>query len=58
MDYTYEVSTNEPMHPDNTVRARMVEMAISTCENGCKIYGDPRSSLKVLAHNSAYGCRK
>jgi len=55
---TYEVSVGEVLHPDPTVVARMVEVAISRCEYGCKIYADPQSRVRVLAHNSAYGCRK
>lgn len=55
---TYEVSHTEPVHPDPTVRSRFIEVAIGKCGFGCKIYADPRSNVKVLAHNSAYGCRK
>lgn len=54
---TYETSINEPLHPDPTVRMRMVEVEIGPCEYGCKIYADPRSNLRVLAHNATYGCR-
>ena len=57
--FTYEVSHNEPLHPDPTVVARLREVDLSTtCEFGCKIYGDPKSAVRVLAHNSAYGCTK
>lgn len=56
--YTYEVSCTEKLHPDPTVVARMIEVELSKCEFGCKIYADPRSQVRVLAHNSAYGCRK
>lgn len=55
---TYEVSHNEPMHPDPAIAMRFYEVAISTCEYGCKIYADPKSKVRVLAHNSNYGCRK
>lgn len=55
---TYETSINEPIHPDMSVRSRMVEVAIGDCKYGCKIYADPRSNLRVLAHNSTYGCRR
>jgi len=55
---TYEVRTYEPLHPDPAVASRMVEIALSDCEFGCKIYGDPRSSVRVLAHNPTYGCTK
>lgn len=58
MDITYETSINEPIHPDMSVRIRMTEVALSDCEFGCKIYADPRSNLRVLAHNATYGCRK
>lgn len=54
--FTYEVATNEPLHPDPEIASRMVEATLSACEFGCKIYRDPRSSVRVLAHNSAYGC--
>lgn len=55
--FTYEVSYNEPLHPDPEVCARMREAGFSTtCEFGCKIYADPRSKVRVLAHNSNYGC--
>lgn len=59
MKVTYEVSHNEPLHPDPAVNARFREIGIgNTCQYGCKIYGDPKSAVKVLAHNSAYGCKK
>jgi len=58
MDITYETSTTEPIHPDITVAARMREVALSECEFGCKIYADPLSKVRVLGHNSNYGCRK
>lgn len=54
---TYETSINEPIHPDMSVRSRMVEVALGNCAHGCKIYADPRSNLRVLAHNAVYGCR-
>lgn len=55
---TYEVSTKEPLHPDPLIAARMLEVELSNCEFGCKIYADPKSSVRVLAHNSTYGCSK
>lgn len=56
---TYEVGSMEVMHPDPDVRARMREVGMTkTCGYGCKIYGDPLSNVRVLAHNSAYGCPK
>lgn len=55
---TYEVSFGQPLHPDLQVCARMVEIALSDCDHGCKIYADPRSELRVLGHSRAYGCRK
>lgn len=58
MDVTYEVSYNEPIHPDVNVVVRMREVAIGNCEYGCKIYADPRSAVRVLAHNNNYGCTK
>lgn len=54
---TYETGTDEPLHPDFTVAARLIEVAISDCEYGCKIYADPRSNVTVLGHNRLYGCR-
>lgn len=56
--FTYETGVTEPLHPDVTVASRFVEAALSNCEYGCKIYSDPKSSVRVLAHNGAYGCRK
>jgi len=58
MTITYEVMVGEPIHPDQDVRSRMREVALSDCEYGCKIYADPKSSVRVLAHNKTYGCRK
>lgn len=57
---TYEVGHDQPLHPDPQVASRMVEYRISTsCPlYGCKIYKDPWSEVRVLAHNSAYGCYK
>lgn len=55
-EITYVVSHDEALHPDPTVAARMTEVAISSCYFGCKIYADPQSAVRVLAHNSAYGC--
>lgn len=58
LEVTYEVSVGNPIHPDFAVCCRLEEFAISDCENGCKIYADPLSNVKVLAHNATYGCRK
>jgi len=55
---TYEVGSKEPLHPDAQVAARFLECAIGDCEFGCKIYMDTESEVRVLAHNSAYGCPK
>lgn len=55
--YTYEVSHTEKLHPDLSVAA-MREVELSDCPLGCKIYADPRSNVRVLAHNSSYGCRR
>ena len=55
---TYETSWNEPLHPDPSVVARLVEVAIGPCEYGCKIYADPNSKVRILGHNTVYGCRK
>jgi hypothetical protein len=56
--FTYEVGVNEQLHPDMFVAARMVEAEMSNCQYGCKIYQDPRSNVRVLAHNRTYGCNK
>jgi len=53
---TYEVGINEPVHPDFPIAMRFEEVAMSDCKNGCKIYADPRSRVRVLAHNRVYGC--
>jgi len=58
MEITYEVSHNEPLHPDLLVSARMYEVGITNCEYGCKVYADPWSKVRVIAHNSNYGCTK
>lgn len=55
---TYEVSHNEPLHPDLDVAGRMYEAGLSTCAFGCKVYVDPWSDVVVVAHNSSYGCMK
>jgi hypothetical protein len=56
---TYEVSHNEPLHPDPNIAGRMYEVGITNrCKFGCKIYADPWSDVRVVAHNSAYGCDK
>jgi hypothetical protein len=55
---TYEAGIDEPIHPDPTVRSRLFEAALSNCEYGCKIYGDPDSAVLILAHNSTYGCTR
>lgn len=55
---TYEVGVDQPVHKDPTIAARFREVRIDNrCGYGCKVYGDPRSNVRVLAHNSAYGCR-
>jgi len=53
---TYVSGIDEPLHPDFSVEMRMEEVAISDCKYGCKIYADPRSRVRVLSHNRAYGC--
>lgn len=56
--FTYEVSINTQPHPDQNVVHRLVEVALSDCEYGCKIYADPRSRVRILVHSAVYGCRK
>lgn len=58
MTITDEVSIHERPHPDDSVVSRLVEVAIGNCPNGCKIYADPRSNFRVLAHSAVYGCRR
>lgn len=58
MSITYEVGGDEVLHPDLNVCLRLVEVAVGPCEFGCKIYADPLSNVRILAHNSAYGCKK
>jgi hypothetical protein len=58
LEITVEVSHNEPLHPDLMVCSRMMEVGLSNCKHGCKIYKDPWSNYTVLAHNSSYGCTK
>jgi hypothetical protein len=57
-DITYEVGIDELLHPDPSIRQRFREVALSDCEHGCKIFADPLSSVRVLAHERIYGCRK
>lgn len=56
--FTYEVGIDEPVHPDVDITLRFREYALGECEYGCKIYRDPISGVKVLAHFSVYGCTK
>lgn len=56
--FTYEVGIDEPAHPDRDIAMRFVEVAISDCKYGCKIYADPYSEVRVLVHSGVYGCRK
>jgi hypothetical protein len=58
MDYTYVAEKGEPLHPDQDVASRFREVGMSSCSFGCKIYGDPRSNVRVLKHNAIYGCPK
>lgn len=55
---TYEVSTDEPLHPDQAIADRMYEHGLSTCKYGCKVYADPWSHIRVVAHDRAYGCMR
>lgn len=57
-NYTYEVGTDEALHPDATINGRMEEHAVSDCKYGCKLYKDPNSNLVVLGHIASYGCRR
>jgi hypothetical protein len=58
-DITYEVSHDEPITPDPEIRSRFREVEIDNrCGHGCKIYELPGTRVRVLAHNSAYGCKQ
>lgn len=56
--FTYEVGIDEAPHPDRDVVARFVEIAVSHCKYGCKIYADPYSEIRALVHSSVFGCRR
>jgi hypothetical protein len=56
--FTYEVGIDEPAHPDQDIAMRFVEVAMSDCKYGCKIYADPYSEVRVLVHSRVYGCRQ
>ena len=56
--YTYEAGTDEALHPDPYINARMEEHAVSDCKHGCKLYRDPYSNLVVLGHIASYGCTR
>lgn len=58
LPFTYEVGINEPIHPDIDITLRFIEVEMSDCKYGCKIYQDPISGVKVLAHFGVYGCTK
>ena len=59
---TFEVSHDQPLHPDPTVAARMYEYRLATleeCPSGGKIYADPYAPrVRILAHNSNYNCHR
>lgn len=56
---TYTVGGTEPLHPDPEIASRMREIGINNyCGYGCKVYADPKSNVRVLAHNRSYGCPK
>lgn len=56
--YTYEAGTDEVLHPDPDINARMEEHDVSDCQYGCKLYKDPNSNLIVLGHIASYGCTR
>jgi hypothetical protein len=56
--YTYEVGVDEAPHPDRDIVARFVEVCVSHCRYGCKIYADPYSEIRALVHSSVFGCRR
>lgn len=56
--FTYEVGIDEPPHPSMDIAQRFVEVAMSDCKYGCKIYADPYSEVRVLVHSAVYGCNK
>lgn len=53
---TYETGVDELPHPDLDVCDRLREWSLSKCPYGCKIYADPKSRVRILAHSSTYGC--
>ena len=57
-NHTYEVGTDEALHPDADINNRMEEHDVSDCKYGCKLYKDPNSHLIVLGHIASYGCRR
>lgn len=58
MHVTYETGIDEPIHPDLAVSSRFIEVAMSDCEFGCKVYADPMSRVNVVGHYKVYGCNK
>jgi hypothetical protein len=56
--FTYEVGIDEAPHPDVDVAERFVEICVSHCKYGCKIYADPYSEIRVLVHSAFFGCRR
>lgn len=57
--YDQEIGVNTDLYSRNFNYAydRFEEVELSDCEYGCKIYVNQRTGHRVLAHNSAYGCR-
>lgn len=53
-----EVSVHEPIDHDTKASMNYVEVELSNCEFGCKIYENKVTGERVLAHNSTYGCKK
>lgn len=56
--YAREISSHEAISKNVNDVLKWHEAEISKCEYGCKIYEHEKTGVRVLAHNSAYGCKK
>lgn len=57
-DYDREASYNEPLSWKIGDISTFREAGFGDCGYGCKIYESDILGERVLAHNSAYGCRR
>lgn len=44
--------------PSPVIDARGARQWCAHCPLGCKVYADPKSGVRVKAHNANYGCRR